>query len=112
MATTPDRAPGAAPSAGTPAQPFRPPNMALATISIALAMFMQVLDITIANVSLPTISGNLGASANQAVWVITSFAVSNAIALPLTGFRSEEHTSELQTLMRTSYAVFSLKKKS
>src|SRR3546814_16638111 len=49
-------------------------------------MFMQVLDITIANVSLPTISGNIGASANQAVWVITSFAVSNAIALPLTGF--------------------------
>src|SRR3546814_16691874 len=60
--------------------------MALANIRIALAMFMQVLDITIANVSLPTISGNLGAGANQAVWVITSFAVSNAIALPLTGF--------------------------
>src|SRR4029078_10358105 len=48
--------------------------------------FMQVLDTTIANVSLPTISGNLGASANQATWVITSFAVSNAIALPLTGY--------------------------
>src|SRR3546814_7688660 len=60
--------------------------MVLATISIALAMFMQVLDITIANVSLPTISGNLDASANQEVWVITLFAVSNAIALPLTGF--------------------------
>src|SRR3546814_20342675 len=86
MATTPDLAPGAAPSAGAPAQPFRPPNMALATISIALAMFMQVLDITIANVSLPTISGNLGASANPAVWVIPSFAVSNEIALPQTGF--------------------------
>ena len=68
------------------ARPFRPPNMALATIGIALAMFMQVLDITIANVSLPTIAGNLGASANQAVWIITSFAVSNAIALPLTGY--------------------------
>ena len=65
---------------------FRPPNLALATIGISLATFMQVLDITIANVSLPTISGNLGASANQATWVITSFAVSNAIALPLTGF--------------------------
>ncbi|MDN5782312.1 MAG: DHA2 family efflux MFS transporter permease subunit, partial [Luteimonas sp.] len=86
MATTTDQAPGDAPPAGGPAQPFRPPNMALATIGIAMAMFMQVLDITIANVSLPTISGNLGASANQAVWVITSFAVSNAIALPLTGF--------------------------
>ena len=65
---------------------FSPPNRALATIGIAMAMFMQVLDITIANVSLPTIAGNLGASANQSVWVITSFAVSNAIALPLTGY--------------------------
>ncbi|GAA3922667.1 DHA2 family efflux MFS transporter permease subunit [Luteimonas lutimaris] len=77
---------------GLPATPepaarsFAPPNLALTTIGLALASFMQVLDTTIANVSLPTISGNLGASANQATWVITSFAVSNAIALPLTGF--------------------------
>ena len=66
-----------------PKQAFRPPNIALTTVGLALASFMQVLDTTIANVSLPTISGNLGASANQATWVITSFAVSNAIALPL-----------------------------
>jgi DHA2 family multidrug resistance protein len=65
---------------------FRPPNLALATISLSLATFMQVLDTTIANVSLPTIAGNLGVSADQSTWVITSFAVSNAIALPLTGF--------------------------
>jgi DHA2 family multidrug resistance protein len=77
---------GSAPMTAANMPGFRPPNLALATIGIAMAMFMQVLDITIANVSLPTISGNLGASANQAVWVITSFAVSNAIALPLTGF--------------------------
>ncbi len=70
-----------------PAAPvFAPPNRALATLGLALASFMQVLDTTIANVSLPTISGNLGGSANQATWVITSFAVSNAIALPLTGW--------------------------
>jgi DHA2 family multidrug resistance protein len=74
---------GAAPAQGAG---FRPPNLALATIGISLATFMQVLDITIANVSLPTIAGNLGASSNQATWVITSFAVSNAIALPLTGY--------------------------
>lgn len=79
----PAAAPGS-PSAAAPA--FRPSNMALTTIGLALASFMQVLDITIANVSLPTIAGNLGASANQATWVITSFAVSNAIALPLTGY--------------------------
>jgi len=65
---------------------FRPPNVPLTTLGLALASFMQVLDTTIANVSLPTISGNLGGSANQATWVITSFAVSTAIALPLTGW--------------------------
>lgn len=78
---------GAAAVASTPAAAgFRPPNLALTTLGLALASFMQVLDLTIANVSLPTISGTLGGSANQATWVITSFAVSNAIALPLTGW--------------------------
>ena len=71
-----------------PAAGFRPPNLALCTIGLAMATFMQVLDTTIANVSLPTIAGNLGASSQQATWVITSFAVSNAIALPLTGWLS------------------------
>ncbi|WP_017461735.1 DHA2 family efflux MFS transporter permease subunit [Dyella ginsengisoli] len=65
---------------------FRPPNLALTTIGLSLATFMQVLDTTIANVSLPTIAGNLGVSSNQSTWVITSFAVSMAISLPLTGF--------------------------
>ncbi|MGN6314219.1 MAG: DHA2 family efflux MFS transporter permease subunit [Rhodanobacteraceae bacterium] len=67
---------------------FRPRNLPLATIGLSLGTFMQVLDLTIANVSLPTIAGNLGASQNQSVWVITSFTVANAIALPLTGFLS------------------------
>jgi DHA2 family multidrug resistance protein len=65
---------------------FRPPNLALTTVGLSLATFMQVLDTTIANVSLPTIAGNLGVSVNQSTWVITSFAVSMAISLPLTGF--------------------------
>ncbi len=65
---------------------FRPPNLALTTVGLSLATFMQVLDTTIANVSLPTIAGNLGVSSNQSTWVITSFAVSMAISLPLTGF--------------------------
>ncbi|HUH89656.1 MAG TPA: DHA2 family efflux MFS transporter permease subunit [Lysobacter sp.] len=72
--------------ASTPQDEFHPPNLVLATIGLSLASFMQVLDLTIANVSLPTIAGNLGGSGDQATWVITSFAVSNAIALPLTGF--------------------------
>jgi DHA2 family multidrug resistance protein len=49
---------------------------------------MQVLDTSIANVSLPSIAGDLAVSPNQGTWVITSFAVSNAIALPLTGWLS------------------------
>ena len=47
---------------------------------------MQVLDTTIANVSLPTIAGNLGASTDQGTWVITAFAVANGIGVPLTGW--------------------------
>jgi DHA2 family multidrug resistance protein len=47
---------------------------------------MQVLDTTIANVSLPTIAGNLGASTDQGTWVITSFAVANGVGVPLTGW--------------------------
>src|SRR5262245_39017735 len=47
---------------------------------------MQVLDTTIANVSIPTISGNLGVASDQGTWVITSFAVANGISVPLTGW--------------------------
>ena len=65
---------------------FQPANLGLCTTALALATFMQVLDTTIANVSLPTIAGNLGVSTDQSTWVITAFAVSNAIALPLTGW--------------------------
>jgi len=58
----------------------------LTAFALALGTFMQVLDTTIANVSLPTIAGNLGVSTNQGTWVITSFAVANGISVPLTGF--------------------------
>lgn len=72
-----------------PFPPLRGARLVLATISIALATFMNVLDSSIANVSIPTISGNLGVSTNQGMWVITSFAVSNAIAVPLTGWLTQ-----------------------
>src|SRR2546423_8850414 len=55
-------------------------------LALALATFMQVLDTTIANVSIPTIAGNLGVSANQGTWIITSFAVANGVSVPLTGW--------------------------
>ncbi|HMM54007.1 MAG TPA: DHA2 family efflux MFS transporter permease subunit [Candidatus Desulfobacillus sp.] len=60
--------------------------LVLLTVGLSLGTFMQVLDSSIANVSLPAISGDLAVSPSQGTWVITSFAVSNAIALPLTGW--------------------------
>jgi len=60
--------------------------LAVTAIALALATFMQVLDSTIANVSLPTIAGNLGVSTDQGTWVITSFAVANGVSVPLTGW--------------------------
>lgn len=67
-------------------KPLAGAQLAVTAIALALGTFMQVLDTTIANVSLPTIAGNLGASTDQGTWVITSFAVSNGIAVPLTGW--------------------------
>ncbi len=59
------------------------------TIALSTATFMNVLDASIANVSLPAIAGDLGVSPNQGTWVITSFGVANAIGLPLTGWLSQ-----------------------
>ncbi|MGH8748975.1 MAG: DHA2 family efflux MFS transporter permease subunit [Burkholderiales bacterium] len=97
--------------ANTIAQPgafggFRPASLPLATLGLSLGTFMQVLDLSIANVSLPTIAGNLAASQNQSVWVITSFTVANAIALPLTGFLAR-HFGEVRTFVWATFA-FSL----
>lgn len=58
----------------------------LVTFALGLAAFMNVLDITIANVSVPSIAGDLGVSFTQGTWIITSYAVSEAIMLPLTGW--------------------------
>ena len=58
----------------------------LAAVAVALATFMTVLDATIANVTVPVVSGDLGVSTDQGTWVITSFAVANAISVPLTGW--------------------------
>ena len=73
---------------GTASQPAPLAGLQLGVTALALALgtFMQVLDSTIANVSLPTIAGNLGTSTDQGTWVITSFAVANGVAVPLTGW--------------------------
>lgn len=61
-------------------------KLVLLTFAVSLGIFMNILDVTIANVAIPTISGYMGVSVNQGTWVITSFSVSTAIVLPLTGW--------------------------
>jgi len=67
-------------------EPLRGLTLLLGALSLALATFMNVLDTSIANVSIPAIAGDLGVSPNQGTWVITSFGVANAISVPLTGW--------------------------
>jgi len=76
--------PGAA--APAPLPPLVGVARILGTVAVSLAIFMNVLDTSIANVSIPAISGDLGVSPDQGTWVITSFGVANAISVPLTGW--------------------------
>jgi DHA2 family multidrug resistance protein len=93
MSSTTEALPAAAP----PAPLFRPVAFApltggervLGTLALSLATFMNVLDTSIANVSIPAISGDMGVSPAQGTWVITSFAVANAISVPLTGWLTQ-----------------------
>ncbi|SDQ57399.1 MFS transporter, DHA2 family, multidrug resistance protein [Paraburkholderia fungorum] len=64
-------------------------KLVLATVAVALATFMNVLDSSIANVAIPTIAGNLGVSVDEGTWVITLFAAANAISIPLTGWLTQ-----------------------
>src|SRR5574343_1139846 len=77
------------PAAYTPPPPLQGSARLWGTIALSVATFMNVLDSSIANVSLPAIAGNLGVSPNQGTWVITSFGVANAISVPLTGWLTQ-----------------------
>ncbi len=69
------------------AEPWRPKvNPWLIAVVVALAAFMEVLDTSIANVALPYMAGSLGASTDESTWVLTSYLVSNAIVLPISGW--------------------------
>ena len=61
-------------------------NPWLIAVVVALAAFMEVLDTSIANVALPYMAGSLAASNDQSTWVLTSYLVSNAIVLPISGW--------------------------
>src|ERR1700726_1907691 len=63
-------------------------NPWLIALTVALAAFMEVLDTSIANVALPHMAGGLSASVDDATWVLTSYLVSNAAVLPISGWLS------------------------
>jgi DHA2 family multidrug resistance protein len=61
-------------------------NPWIVTIAVMLATFMEVLDTTVVNVSVPHMAGNMGATVEEGTWVVTSYLVSNAIILPMAGW--------------------------
>src|ERR1700719_3229917 len=69
---------------------YTPPavNPWVIALTVTLATFMEVLDTSIANVSLPHIAGGLAASVDESTWILTSYLVSNAIVLPISGWMS------------------------
>ena len=75
-------------SSPAPTDPLQhlPSNPWLIAAVVALAAFMEILDTSIANVALPYIAGNLGVSNDESTWVLTSYLVSNAIVLPVSGW--------------------------
>ncbi len=68
------------------ARPQRYVNPWVVTLSVMLATFMEVLDTTVVNVSIPHIAGNLASTNEEGTWVVTSYLVSNAIVLPISGW--------------------------
>jgi DHA2 family multidrug resistance protein len=67
-------------------EPLAPAARIGVTLALAIAVFMEILDSTIANVAIPHIAGSLAASASQGTWVITAYGIGTAISIPLTGW--------------------------
>src|ERR1700746_3707026 len=70
----------------SPAANPREVNPGIVAVAVMFATFMEVLDTTLVNVSLPHIAGSLSASVDEATWALTSYLVANAIILPMTGW--------------------------
>src|SRR5580704_17161877 len=93
-------------AAAPEARPLTGGTLLAAAILIGLGNFLVVLDTTIANVSVPTIAGSLGVSSLQGTWVITSYAVAEAIAVPLTGWLARRFGA--QRVFLTCYLGFAV----
>ena len=97
----------AAPAAGAP--PLTGQVRWFAAFILAFSNFIVVLDMTVANVSVPHIAGSIGVSMDQGTWVITSYAVAEALTVPLTGWLAQRFgTVRMYTVCMTGFGVFSL----
>jgi DHA2 family multidrug resistance protein len=93
----------------TKQSPITGARLALLTVGVSLGLFMEILDTSITNVAIPTIAGDLAVSPDQGTWVITSFAVSIAISLPLTGWLGKRFGEVRLFLIATVlFSLFSL----
>src|ERR1700745_1492124 len=74
------------PEVSAPSAEFPHINPWIVAVSVMFATFLEVLDTTVVNVSLPHIAGSLSATPEEATWTLTSYLVANAIVLPITGW--------------------------
>ena len=81
-------------------------NPWIVAIAVMFATFMEVLDTTVVNVSLPHIAGNLSATIDESTWVLTSYLVANAIVLPMTGWLARNFGRK--RLLMTSVSGFTI----
>ncbi len=92
-----------------PAQPLGSGARLAGTLALSLATFLCVLDISIANVAIPATAGDLGVSPDQGTWILTSYAVATAIALPVTGWLARRvGTVRLFALSVLAFTLLSL----
>jgi len=91
------------------AKALSPRELTFAAIILAFSNFIVVLDMTVANVSVPHIAGSLGVSLDQGSWVITSYSVAEAISVPLTGWLAQRFGAiRMYLLCMTGFGIFSL----
>lgn len=96
----------AAPPAGSAMLPA--PRLWIAAFVLAFSNFIVVLDLTVANVSIPHIAGDLGISLDQGTWIITSYAVAEALTVPLTGWLAQRFGAlKLYCVCMTGFGIFS-----
>ncbi|HUW54587.1 MAG TPA: DHA2 family efflux MFS transporter permease subunit [Rhodanobacter sp.] len=99
----------ASPNDAVPLKPLQGGPLALLTIAVAFSTFMEVLDMTIVNVSVPHIAGSLGVSPSEGTWTISSYALASAIMQPLTGWIARRF-GEVKTFVGSvlMFVVFSM----